>query len=474
MLATADHAYRVSEQISRPHRRSSPWSKAQSEVTLRTISNASRIANALEAQLTRPSTPSRARWQLSSPQAQHEAAVKAAAALAAAAATVKQAASQSSPARRLRPRDDGLGHRGRGRRQRREGGTKRSSVCRTCGRGRLRAVGFDCSGLDMWAWGQAGVNLPHSAAGAVRRHRARFAVRSSARRSRLLRLGRVHLPRDHVHRWRPGHPGDRHRNGDLDHAGLAGRLRSRTTLTAVRCRRLAFDSGAFLGSVRARRCDRRSFGDGRRAPRSFSHATTSSSSRCMPPGSTGRTYSRWPGSTHLRTVSIRTFPGMEFAGRSRRRRAGGRLVPPRATRSWGSYGGAAQGELALVDERTAISMPTGSRGPKPADSRRSFAPRTTRSSPSAGSTKSERVLVSGAAGGVGIAAVQLAIALGASVTATVRSEQRREAVAAFGADAVSPEEGFRSWPVRRHRRARRALRTSDSDLESLAAEAASS
>ena len=24
-------------------------------------------------------------------------------------------------------------------------------------------VGFDCSGLAMWAWGQAGVDLPHSA-----------------------------------------------------------------------------------------------------------------------------------------------------------------------------------------------------------------------------------------------------------------------------------------------------------------------
>jgi cell wall-associated NlpC family hydrolase len=24
--------------------------------------------------------------------------------------------------------------------------------------------GFDCSGLTMWAWGQAGVSLPHSAA----------------------------------------------------------------------------------------------------------------------------------------------------------------------------------------------------------------------------------------------------------------------------------------------------------------------
>lgn len=30
--------------------------------------------------------------------------------------------------------------------------------------GATPGVGFDCSGLTMWAWGQAGINLPHSAA----------------------------------------------------------------------------------------------------------------------------------------------------------------------------------------------------------------------------------------------------------------------------------------------------------------------
>ena len=41
----------------------------------------------------------------------------------------------------------------------------------------------------------------------------------------------------------------------------------------------------------------------------------------------------------------------------------------------------------------------------------------------------------GGAGGVGTAAIQLARAAGARVTATVRSEELREAVAALGADA---------------------------------------
>ena len=47
-----------------------------------------------------------------------------------------------------------------------------------------------------------------------------------------------------------------------------------------------------------------------------------------------------------------------------------------------------------------------------------------------------RLLVHGAAGGVGTAAVQLGRLLGAHVTATVRAEGSREAVAALGADVV--------------------------------------
>ncbi len=47
----------------------------------------------------------------------------------------------------------------------------------------------------------------------------------------------------------------------------------------------------------------------------------------------------------------------------------------------------------------------------------------------------------GGAGGVGTAAIQLARAAGTRVTATVRREESREAVAAFGARAVAPE-GF--------------------------------
>lgn len=59
----------------------------------------------------------------------------------------------------------------------------------------------------------------------------------------------------------------------------------------------------------------------------------------------------------------------------------------------------------------------------------------------AGLRPGERLLVHGAAGGVGTAAVQLGRAVGAHVTASVRNPQLREAVAALGAhDVVDPED----------------------------------
>jgi NADPH:quinone reductase-like Zn-dependent oxidoreductase len=59
----------------------------------------------------------------------------------------------------------------------------------------------------------------------------------------------------------------------------------------------------------------------------------------------------------------------------------------------------------------------------------------------AGLRPGERLLVHGGAGGVGTAAIQLARAAGARVTATVRREEVRDEVAAFGAEVIEPE-GF--------------------------------
>jgi NADPH2:quinone reductase len=61
----------------------------------------------------------------------------------------------------------------------------------------------------------------------------------------------------------------------------------------------------------------------------------------------------------------------------------------------------------------------------------------------AGLRAGQRLLVHGAAGGVGSAAVQLGHAAGAEVTATVRNEAHRAAVTALGATVIAPE-GFES------------------------------
>jgi NADPH:quinone reductase len=58
----------------------------------------------------------------------------------------------------------------------------------------------------------------------------------------------------------------------------------------------------------------------------------------------------------------------------------------------------------------------------------------------------ERLLVHGAAGGVGMAAIQLGTMAGARVTATVRNEHCRELVGAFGVNALAPDEFVEAGP----------------------------
>lgn len=58
----------------------------------------------------------------------------------------------------------------------------------------------------------------------------------------------------------------------------------------------------------------------------------------------------------------------------------------------------------------------------------------------------ERLLVHGGAGGVGTAAIQIASAAGARVSATVREQSLREQVAALGAEALAPESFERTGP----------------------------
>jgi NADPH2:quinone reductase len=133
------------------------------------------------------------------------------------------------------------------------------------------------------------------------------------------------------------------------------------------------------------------------------------------------------------------IPGMELAGEVA-------ATGPGATRfSVGDrvmaiVGGGAQAQLALLHEREAMPIPEGldwvEAGGVPEAFTTAHDALFTRGRLSMG----ERVCVHGAAGGVGTAGVQLAVATGATVVATVRNADLRKDVAALGANAIGPED----------------------------------
>ncbi len=128
-------------------------------------------------------------------------------------------------------------------------------------------------------------------------------------------------------------------------------------------------------------------------------------------------------------------PGMELAGNVV---AVGRQVTLTAPgdRVMAVVGGGAQATLAVVDESHLLAVPDAVPWPEAGGFPEAFSTAYDALFTQAGLQMGERVLISGAAGGVGTAGVQLAAAAGARVTATVRDPERRDAVAALGADAV--------------------------------------
>jgi NADPH:quinone reductase len=104
-------------------------------------------------------------------------------------------------------------------------------------------------------------------------------------------------------------------------------------------------------------------------------------------------------------------------------------------------GGGGQAELAVLHERAAMPVPEALEWPAAGGFPEVFTTAHDAIFTQAGLTAGERLLVPGAAGGVGTAAVQLARAAGAQVTATVRNEQLRPEVEKLGATAIDPE-GF--------------------------------
>jgi NADPH:quinone reductase-like Zn-dependent oxidoreductase len=105
--------------------------------------------------------------------------------------------------------------------------------------------------------------------------------------------------------------------------------------------------------------------------------------------------------------------------------------------------GAGQASLAVVPEMTALPVPEGvtwvAAGGFPENYTTAHDALFTQCELAMG----ERVCIHGAAGGVGTAAVELAVAAGASVVATVRHEGSRAGVAELGATVVAPD-AFRS------------------------------
>jgi NADPH:quinone reductase len=104
-------------------------------------------------------------------------------------------------------------------------------------------------------------------------------------------------------------------------------------------------------------------------------------------------------------------------------------------------GGGGQAELATVHEREAMPVPDELDWPAAGGFPEVFTTAHDAVFTQAGLQPGEHLLVHGAAGGVGTAAIQLAHATGARVTATVRNESLREQVAALGAEVIAPE-GF--------------------------------
>jgi NADPH:quinone reductase len=131
------------------------------------------------------------------------------------------------------------------------------------------------------------------------------------------------------------------------------------------------------------------------------------------------------------------IPGLELAGEvaaigpeARRFADGDRVMAV--------VGGGGQAELALVHERAVMPVPDGVDWPQAGGIPEVFTTAHDALFTQAGLRPGEHLLVHGAAGGVGSAAVQLGRGAGATVTATVRREELRPAVEELGARAIDP------------------------------------
>jgi NADPH:quinone reductase-like Zn-dependent oxidoreductase len=134
------------------------------------------------------------------------------------------------------------------------------------------------------------------------------------------------------------------------------------------------------------------------------------------------------------------IPGLELAGTVAA--TGGRVGRFRTgDRVMAIVGGGGQATMATVDETHALRVPPAMSWPEAGGFPEVFFTAYDALWSHGGLTMGDRVLVTGAAGGVGTAAVQLAAAAGAHVVASVRAEELRDGVRALGAhEVIDPAE----------------------------------
>jgi len=138
--------------------------------------------------------------------------------------------------------------------------------------------------------------------------------------------------------------------------------------------------------------------------------------------------------------SPQDIPGLELAGEVVGQGPGANRFAE-GDRVMAIVGGGGQAELAVLHERAAMPVPDGLDWPEAGGVPEVFTTAHDAVFGQAGLQAGERLLVHGAAGGVGTAAVQLGRAAGARVVATVRNEALRDGVAQLGAE-VLPHDGF--------------------------------
>ena len=136
--------------------------------------------------------------------------------------------------------------------------------------------------------------------------------------------------------------------------------------------------------------------------------------------------------------SPQDIPGLELAGEVVARGPGAERFSE-GDRVMAIVGGGGQAELCVLHERAAMPVPGGLDWPQAGGFPEVFITAHDALFTQAGLEAGECLLVHGAAGGVGTAAVQLGRAAGARVVGTVRNDRLRPAVAKLGAEAVAPE-----------------------------------